>query len=92
MTIWSDKGAVCEVFVGKCFIGFNKDTLEGGKKIDYFVVSTDRQSRTLKMSKSRQDVVDFKKAYKSKEYVFRIIINNNPNDFVKIFKSADILK
>lgn len=92
MAIWSDKGAVCEAFVGKCFIGFNKDTLEGGGKIDYFVVSTDRQSRTLKMSKSRQDVVDFKKAYKSNEYVFRTIINNNPNDFVKIFESKNILK
>ncbi|HLM83896.1 MAG TPA: glycosyltransferase family 39 protein [Candidatus Bathyarchaeia archaeon] len=91
LTIWSDKGAVCEAFVGKCFIGYTKNTLESGKKIDYFVVSTDRQSRTSKMSKSRQDVIDFKKAYNTDDYVFQILINHNPNDYVKVLKSSTIM-
>jgi hypothetical protein len=90
MTIWSDKGAVCEVFAGKCFIDFKKTTFLQNK-IDYFVVSTDRRSRSLKMSKSLKNIADFEKIYKSDNYVFRFIINNNPNDFVKVFKSSEFL-
>lgn len=90
MTIWSDKGAVCEVFAGKCFIDFKKTTFLQNK-IDYFVVSTDRRSRSLKMSKSLKNIADFEKIYKSNAYAFRFIINNNPNDFVKVFKSSEFL-
>ncbi|HUD08526.1 MAG TPA: hypothetical protein VMQ48_00350, partial [Candidatus Saccharimonadales bacterium] len=90
MTIWSDKGAVCEVFAGKCFIDFKKTTFLQNK-IDYFVVSTDRRSRSLKMSKSLKNIADFEKIYKSNNYSFRFIINNNPNDFVKVFKSSEFL-
>ena len=90
MTIWSDKGAVCEVFAGKCFIDFKKTTFLQNK-IDYFVVSTDRRSRSLKMSKSLKNIADFEKINKSNNYSFRFIINNNPNDFVKVFKSSEFL-
>ncbi|MCX6766516.1 MAG: glycosyltransferase family 39 protein [Candidatus Moranbacteria bacterium] len=90
MTIWSDKGAVCEVFAGKCFIDFKKTTFLQNK-IDYFVVSTDRRSRSLKMSKSLKNIADFEKIYKSNNYSFRFIINNNPNDFVKVFKASEFI-
>jgi len=90
MTIWSDKGAVCEVFAGKCFIDFKKKTFEQNK-IEYFVVSTDRRSRSLKMSGSIKNIADFEKIYKSKDPDFQVIIGNNPNDFVKVFKSSKFL-
>lgn len=86
MTIWSDKGAVCERFVGRCFIDFRPRTFEQNK-FDYFVVSTDRKSRTLKMSGSIQDKFDFKKAYGTNNPAFEIVIDNNPNDFVKVIKA-----
>ncbi|MFA6285081.1 MAG: hypothetical protein WC643_00945 [Parcubacteria group bacterium] len=36
-------------------------------------------------------MLDFAKSYKSQNYVFLVIINNNPNDFVKVIKSSDVL-
>jgi hypothetical protein len=90
MTIWSDKGAVCEVFAGRCFIDFKKKTfLEN--KIEYIVVSTDRRSRSFKMSQSIKSTADFEKIYASDDFVFEAIIDNNPNDFVKVFKASNFL-
>ncbi len=88
MTIWSDKGAVCERFSGKCFIDFKKETFEENK-IDYFVVSTDRKSRSLKMSGSLKKIVNFEKLYAGENAVFEVIISNNPKNFVKIFKASE---
>lgn len=90
MVVWSDKGAVCERFVGKCFINFERKTFEQND-IRYFVVSTDRRSRSLKMSRSIANLVDFKKIYASDDQAWKIIIDNNPNDFVKVFESAAFL-
>ncbi len=90
MKIWSDKGAVCERFVGKCFIDFKKKTFEENQ-IAYFVVSTDRRSRSLKMSSDIDDVVDFEEIYASQDYTYKDIISNNPNNFVKIFKASQFL-
>ena len=89
MTIWADKGAVCERFVGRCFIDFKKRTF-ANNKFDYFVVSTDRKSRSLKMSGSL-DYADFKEIYASKNPVFNTIIANNPNNFVKVLKAEEFL-
>jgi len=90
MTIWSDKGAVCEAYAGKCFIDFKKKTFEENK-IEYFVVSTDRRSRSLKMSGSIKNLADFSKIYASNNYVFNDMIDNNPGDFVKVLKASDFL-
>jgi 4-amino-4-deoxy-L-arabinose transferase-like glycosyltransferase len=90
MTIWSDKGAVCEAFVGKCIIDFKETTL-AKNKIDFFVFSTDRRSRSLKRQKLTKGLLDFKQSYESDDFVFRFLINNNPNDFVKVFKASDVL-
>ena len=90
LTIWSDKGAVCEVFVGKCFIDFKKPTF-AENKFDYFVVSTDRKSRTLKLSGGVNEVANFKKAYATQNPAHDIIIDQNPNNFVKVIKGAAIL-
>jgi len=89
MAIWSDKGAVCEVFVGKCFIDFKKKSFEE-RKIDYFVVSTDRRSRSVKMASSIKKTVKTKDLYADNNYVFNVIIANNPNDFVRVIKDSDL--
>lgn len=86
MTIWADKGAVCERFVGNCVIDFKKATFEQAK-ISYFVVSTDRRSRSLKMSGSINSIVDFRKLYQTNDTAHTITIDNNPNDYVKIIKA-----
>lgn len=89
MTVWSDKGAVCEAYVGKCFIDFNKTRFKEGK-FDYFVISTDRRSRSLKRPKFMRSVINFENIYGSNDYVFEILINNNPNDFVRVLRAPKI--
>jgi len=104
MIIWSDKGAVCERFVGKCFIDFKKKTFSENK-IDYFVLSTDRRSRTFKLSggikiynnanetsKDAIGFVDYKYLYSIDNAEKGIIINNNPNNFVKIIKTEKLFQ
>ena len=81
IAIWSDKDTACDAFVGSCY--WNKTH---PAKIDYFVVSTDRKLRTLKSIR-----FDLTKAYESKNPAFEVLINNNPNNFVKVVKSEDII-
>jgi len=76
MTIWSDKGAVCEAFVGKCYIDFKNNTFRENN-FDYFVVSTDRMSRSLKMSNGSIEDVDFNSLYSSKNSNFEFIASNS---------------
>jgi len=103
MIIWSDKGAVCERFVGKCFIDFKRKTFSENK-IDYYVLSTDRMSRTIKLSKGIKIVdeekkrakeaidsyVNFEQMYSMKNAVSEVIIGNNSNNFVKVIKTENI--
>ncbi|EKE16357.1 MAG: hypothetical protein ACD_11C00019G0001 [uncultured bacterium] len=86
MTIWSDKGAVCEAFVGRCFINFKSKTFKEND-IKYFVVSTDRKSRSLKMSGGKVDDVDFNKLYSHQNPEFEIIIGGRDINFVKVIKA-----
>jgi len=88
MTIWSDKGAVCEAFLGKCVINFKREDLTENK-IDYFVISTDRMSRSIKLSRYVKNIVDFEEIYKSDKYIFNLIISNNPNNFVRVIKAPE---
>jgi len=90
LTIWSDKGAVCEAFAGKCFIDFNREIFRENK-IDYFVISTDRRSRSFKMAPAVQKLADIKKIYGSDNYIFNVTIANNPNDFVRVFQASEFL-
>lgn len=90
MKIWSDKGAVCEAFVGKCFIDFKESTFRRNQ-IDYFVISTDRRSRSLKRTRLLENVADIKKLYSSNDYIFNATIANNPNDFVRVYAGAPFL-
>lgn len=86
MTIWSDKGAVCEAFVGRCFIDFKKKTFEENE-ISYFVLSTDRRSRSLKMSGGGKEPIDFEKLYASTNPEFEVVIGERDINFVKVIKA-----
>ncbi|HBI33675.1 MAG TPA: hypothetical protein DEA43_00405 [Candidatus Moranbacteria bacterium] len=76
INVWSDKGAVCAVFVGKCYTGYNAKEL---KTVDfkYYVVSTDRESKFSAR-------LDFRKAYDSESFEHITILDNRPNNFVKV--------
>ncbi len=92
ITIWSDKGAVCETFAGTCKVSFSRKDTEG-IAFKYFVVSTGRKSRSLKMSSPFNSSVDFKKLYSSEESgIFRINIGGRANDFVKVVPIEHIAK
>ena len=89
--IWSDKGAVCESFVGKCVTNFNRNDIQG-VAFDYFVVSTGRKSRSLKMAGNStfRKVVDFQKLYSVPSSLFRIILAGRSNNFVQIFPAGEV--
>ncbi|MEK7598441.1 MAG: glycosyltransferase family 39 protein, partial [Patescibacteria group bacterium] len=89
--VWSDKGAVCESFVGKCVTNFNRNDIQG-VAFDYFVVSTGRKSRSLKMADNStfRKVVDFQKLYSVPSSLFRIILAGRPNNFVQIFSASEV--
>lgn len=91
MTIWSDKGAVCEAFVGRCFINFKRETFREND-IKYFVVSTDRRSRSLKMSGGKVVNVDFEKLYANQNPEFEVIIGDREVNFVKVINAEKFLQ
>ena len=92
LTIWSDKGAVCETFAGTCKVSFNRNDVQGFD-FKYFVVSTGRKNRSLKMSNIFNDSVDFKKLYSSEELgIFHINFGGRANNFVKVVPIENIAK
>jgi hypothetical protein len=90
LTIWSDKGAVCAVFEGKCVIGFTKKIRN--ERFDYVVTSSGRESRTMKLSHGVNDLLDFKKAYQTNEFEKKFTIGGRENNYVKITKADAIYK
>jgi hypothetical protein len=76
INIWSDKGAVCAVFVGKCYTGYDAKILKN-INFKYYVVSTDRSSKF-------SNRLNFKKAYVSENFEHIIILGNRPSNFVKV--------
>ena len=91
LNIWSDKGAVCAVFVGNCTTNFKERDFENAN-FEYFVLSMGRQSRTLKLSLGVNDHYDFKKAYATNETIFNLVLDNRPNNFIKIVDTAILKK
>lgn len=89
LTIWSDKGAVCESFIGRCLISYRKKDVNT-VSFDYFVVSSGRKSKSLKMSSVLKSRYDFKTLYSSETYDKKITIGSRPNNFVKVVKSERI--
>lgn len=91
LNIWSDKGAVCAVFIGNCTTNFKKRDFINSD-FDYFVLSMGRQSRTLKLSLGVNDHYDFKKAYETNETIFNLVLGDHPSNFVKIIDTNIIKK
>jgi hypothetical protein len=94
MIIWTDKRGVCAFFLGICRSGFDFDLSE---KIDYFVVSSGRESRTGKMTAGRIVEGDklseaVNKIYSQDTYDYKLEIGGRPNNFVKIVSGERILK
>jgi 4-amino-4-deoxy-L-arabinose transferase-like glycosyltransferase len=89
LTVWSDKGAVCAVFKGKCIIGFTSKRIKG-VHFDYVVVSSGRKSRSLKLSGSANSIIDFKKAYSTDETAYAVTIGDRPNNYVKVIKMENL--
>lgn len=85
LIVWSDKGAVCAVFRGKCNIGFTNKKVKD-IPFDYVVVSSGRKSRTMKLSGSANEIIDFKKAYTTDDTAYTITFGGRPNNFVKVIE------
>ncbi|MFZ2187732.1 MAG: glycosyltransferase family 39 protein [Candidatus Moraniibacteriota bacterium] len=89
LTVWSDKGAVCAVFKGKCIIGFSNKRIKD-VSFDYVVVSSGRKSRTLKLAGSANNIIDFKKAYATDDTVYTVTIGGRSNNYVKVIEMGKL--
>ncbi len=89
LTIWSDKGATCESFLGRCKVGFHKNDVRG-IDFNYFVVSIGRKSRSLKMSGPFKNPVSFSQLYATDTLAdFRINFDQRKNNFIKVIKTKN---
>lgn len=89
LSIWSDKGAVCAEFVGRCNISYQRKNLKG-KHFDFVVLSTGRKSKVFKMAEGIDDIIDLKKAYETENYARKIIIGRRESNFVKIVSAENL--
>lgn len=91
LNIWSDKRGVCTFFTGRCHSG--NDYKKSEAYFDYFVVSSGRESRTIKMIAPRainnDELIRFDELYNRNDYVFKLEIGGRPNNFVKIIKAEN---
>jgi len=88
LMVWSDKGAVCAVFVGECNISFKKADIKD-VKFDYMVISSGRKTRSLKLSLELNGYLNFKEAYASDKYAKKIVMGGRPNNYVTILSMAN---
>jgi len=91
LSIWSDKGAVCETFLGDCTTGLTPNRWRN-KHFDYFVTSTGRKSKSLKSSGYINNIVDIKKMYDTDTYDFKLEIAHKPNNSIKVIEAGKVLK
>ncbi|TSD00883.1 MAG: Uncharacterized protein Athens071425_540 [Parcubacteria group bacterium Athens0714_25] len=90
LVIWSDKGAVCAVFSGRCEIGLDPKNIKG-KDFDYIVISTGRMSKTFKTETSAKSYIDLEQAYLTEDYAFKVEIAGRPDNFVKVVDAKQLL-
>ena len=91
LIIWSDKGAVCETFLGECKVGFSKKDTQN-IDFDYFVASTDRKSRSLKLESAGyfDKNIEFERLYSTEGGIYKITIGGRPNNFVKVVPTEEL--
>lgn len=98
LNVWSDKKQVCEKFIGKCDTGFNIKNI-GDQHFDYFIASRGGRAETIARAANQKgglfrigvDTIDTNKLYSpSSHYDFKIIIDDRPNNYIKVVKSDTV--
>lgn len=92
LIVWTDKKGVCSFFVGKCFSDYR---LKSYMKIDYFVVSANREARTMRQVTGKGEKNDYEisvdKLYQSNDCEYKLEIGGRPSNFVKVFSYARLI-
>ncbi|HOF42926.1 MAG TPA: hypothetical protein PLF86_03680, partial [Candidatus Moranbacteria bacterium] len=92
LTVWADKVAVCELFVGTCHVNLRPNVVND--EIDYFVVSRGRTEKSLSFSSERlsaERASHFREMYSSEcECEYEIEIDERPGNFIRIIKNKMI--
>lgn len=93
LSIWSDKQGVCIFFVGKCHTSLNRKFFEQNS-VDYYVISSDRATRTTNMIANRvADIADIRALYSVNDIAEKTIyIDDRLSNFVKIVHAEKIKK
>lgn len=90
ITIWTDKVASCELFIGKCYANLQPEIV-ADPDIDFFVVSSGRIYKATYFAGGRlsaEKAAYFRKIYSSDSgFEHKIEIDGRPNNFVKVVKN-----
>lgn len=91
LIVWTDKKGVCSFFLGKCFSDYR---LKSYTKIDYFVVSAGRESKTQRQrdisAKNSLGIV-LEELYRNDDYEYKLEIGGRPNNFIKVFSHEKLV-
>jgi 4-amino-4-deoxy-L-arabinose transferase-like glycosyltransferase len=96
LIVWSDKGAVCETFVGRCADSMKQHVLDN-LDFDYFVVTAGRESKSKFLSDLKGSVfngsLESKDLYNPKNiYEYRINIDDREDNYLKVIKAENITR
>jgi 4-amino-4-deoxy-L-arabinose transferase-like glycosyltransferase len=91
LVVWSDKGTVCETFVGRCVNSYNKKDV-ANVNFNYLVASTDRKGRSMKMPAAMRSRYDFNALYSLQGGDFKVILDGRPENFVKVMSAKSLVK
>ena len=89
ITIWSDYYGVCEFFKGKCITNQKIDL--GKYQIDYYVITRRGGIRYPMGSDTSPRAVKAGKYYSREDSIWRLNIDNRPQNYVKIFKAEGVI-
>lgn len=94
LKIWSDKGGVCEAFVGACSDSLKLSELK--TEFDYFVITAGRKAKSLHMGTERfakfNGSIEIDELYSDANVSqFRLDIGGRKRNYVKVI-SADVFR
>lgn len=92
ITVWSDYHGVCEFFTGKCITKYRFD--RSNYPVDYYVLTRRGRIRYNFSSGNgtyRGRTIDAYKYYDRPDPVWHLYIDSRPENYVKIFKTAQSL-
>ncbi|EKE21080.1 MAG: hypothetical protein ACD_7C00362G0008 [uncultured bacterium] len=88
--VWTDKSGVCTFFIGKCDSFYDSLSFQTSPKIDYFIISSGRQSKILNVTQNKNSLpYDFKKIYNSQKTEFYLHIGNREKNYIKVLKAEN---